>query len=242
MPAAPPPLLSPSAEPFASNPKDWSYFKRFPHGKQNIGVADAWRALDQVGRLSNKVVVAVIDGGFLQNDDNPKDWDHHTNSIHAMDPYRAYENECGTNGAVCPWHGTNVVGALMGVADNGYGAAGPAGPVARAITIRMSGDVFNYLGAYAIAFGSGARVVNMSFTGSVPALLTWRFSPLDFFTGLMRGYGVRLVASAGNDGNDVDAEDCASFFDWPCWSSGPGMCRARTPASPVSVRWKSTPR
>jgi hypothetical protein len=25
------------------------------------------------------------------------------------------------------------------------------------------------------------------------------------------------VAAAGNDGNDVDAEDCAWPFDWPCW-------------------------
>ncbi len=106
--------------------------------------------------------MAVIDDGFLPNDDNPADWIHHTNSIWAMDPNRANENNC-TNDSVCPWDGTNVVGAAMGVANNNYGAAGPAGPVADAITIRMSGDIFNYLGAFKISLDSGARVVNMSF-------------------------------------------------------------------------------
>jgi serine protease len=49
---------------FNRNPDKWSYFVR-GSGTQNIGVGDAWRALDQVGRLKNKVKIAVIDGGFL---------------------------------------------------------------------------------------------------------------------------------------------------------------------------------
>jgi serine protease len=201
-------------EPFSRNPVNWSYMMR--GGNQHIGVDDAWRALDQVGRLANKVTVAVMDGGFLQSDDNPSDWTNHTNSINAMDPYQQNQNTC-TNGADCPWHGTNVVGTLMGVANNGFGAAGPAGPVANAVTIRMSGDVFNYLGGYALAFASGARVVNMSFSGSVPALVSLLVEPLNAFTTMMNATGILLVASAGNDGNNVDAEDCAWPFDWPCW-------------------------
>jgi serine protease len=215
MPAATPPASPQIAgESFDRNPNNWSYFVR--GGAQNIGVGDAWRALDQVGRLSNKVLVAVIDGGFLPNEDNPTDWTHHTNSIWAMDPNRKNENEC-TGGAVCDWHGTNVVGALMGVPNNNYGAAGPAGPVARAVTIRMSGDVFNYMGAWILAFQTGARVVNMSFGGSVPALLSWSVVPLNQYTAMLRRTDVLLVAAAGNDSADVDAEDCAPPFDWPCW-------------------------
>jgi hypothetical protein len=33
----------------------------------------------------------------------------------------------------------------------------------------------------------------------------------------MHDNGRLLVAAAGNDGNNVDAEDCAWPFDWPCW-------------------------
>jgi serine protease len=207
----PPP---PSFETFTRNPVSWSYIMR--GGNQHIGVDDAWRALDETGRLSHWVRVAVIDGGFLPSDDNPSDWTHHTNSIHAMDPYRQNENEC-TNGTPCPWHGTNVVGTLMGVANNGFGAAGPAGPVANAITIRMSGDVFNYLGAFGIAVGDLAHVINMSFHTSVPALLFWTMEPINAVTKVLHDNGRLLVAAAGNDGNNVDAEDCAWPFDWPCW-------------------------
>lgn len=214
----PPPV---SGESSNRNPVFWSYIMR--GGNQHIGVDDAWRALDETGRLSNelspagaRVRVAVIDGGFLHSDDNPSDWTHHTNSIHAMDPYRQNELEC-TNGTPCPWHGTNVVGTLMGVANNGFGAVGPAGPVANAITIRMSGDVFNYFGAFGIAIGDLAQVINMSFGTSVPALMFWSMEPLNALTKVMHDNGRLLVAAAGNDGNNVDAEDCAWPFDWPCW-------------------------
>jgi serine protease len=105
----------------------------------------------------------------------------------------------------------------MGVPNNSYGAAGPAGPVASASAIRVSGDIFNYLGAFIIARLSNARIVNMSFSAGVPFLLSWAVLPIDAFTNLMHGTGQMLFASAGNDGLDVDGEDCAWPFDWPCW-------------------------
>jgi hypothetical protein len=105
----------------------------------------------------------------------------------------------------------------MGVPNNGYGAAGPAGPVATALAIRSSGDIFNYLGSFIIARASNARIVNMSFSGGVPFLLSWAVLPVDALTILMHDTGQMLFASAGNDGLDVDGEDCAWPFDWPCW-------------------------
>ena len=207
---------SPSqGETFNRNPNNWSYFVR-GSGTQNIGVGDAWRALDQVGRLKVKVKIAIIDGGFLSNDDNPDDFTINTNSIHAQDPNQKNEQQC-TNGAVCDWHGTNVVGTLMGVPNNTYGAAGPAGPIATAVAIRSSGDVFNYLGSFILARTSNARIVNMSFSGGVPFLLSWAVLPVDELTIQMHNTGQMLFASAGNDGLDVDGEDCAFPFDWPCW-------------------------
>jgi serine protease len=102
----------------------------------------------------------------------------------------------------------------MGVPNNSYGAAGP---VAVAIVIRRSGDIFNHLGAFIKARVSNARIVNMSFSGGVPFLLSWAVLPIDEFTNVMHSTGQMLFASADNDGLDVDAEDCAWPFDWPCW-------------------------
>ena len=215
--ASPPiggPPGAPPTEKFVRNPVQWSYFVR--GGTQNIGVGDAWRALDQVGRLNSKVKVAVIDGGFLSNDDNPADFVIDTNSIWAQDPNRRNENSC-TGGGTCDWHGTNVIGTLMGVPNNNYGAAGPAGPVATALAIRRSEDIFNYLAGFVIARASNARIVNMSFGVGVPFLVSWAVAPVDALTILMHDTGQVLFASAGNEGVDVDGEDCAWPFDWPCW-------------------------
>lgn len=204
-----------SGESFSPNPWNWSYFKR--GGVQDIGTGDAWRALAAAGRLNNKTKIAVIDGGFMNNGDFPSDWEYHSNSVFAQDASRPNEYKC--NGSPCRWHGSNVVDALMGVPDNRFGAAGPAGPVAKAVAIRLGDpfDLFNYLGAFGIAGASGARIVNMSVSGRIPAVLAWAVQPLDSFTGLMRREGVLFLASAGNNTEDVDAEDCAWPFDWPCW-------------------------
>jgi hypothetical protein len=203
------------SETFTRNPNGWSYFVRGDN-TQNIGVGDAWRVLDQVGRLKVRVKIAVVDGGFLTNDDNPSNFEIDTNSIWAQDHNHKNDLSC-SNGLVCDWHGTNVVGTLMGVPNNNYGAAGPAGPVATALAIRSSGDVFNYLGTFVKARWSNSRIVNMSFGGGVPFLLSWAALPIDAMTILMHDTGQLLVASSGNDGLDVDAEDCAWPFDWPCW-------------------------
>src|SRR4029077_2276706 len=184
-----------SPEAFDRNPNNWSYFKRGPK-TQNIGVGDAWRALDQVGHLKPAVKIAVIDGGFLSNDDNPDNFTINTNSIWPQDPNHKNDLEC-TKGLVCDWHGTNVVGTLMGVPGNIYGAAGPAGPVAfQPIAIRSSGDVFNYLAAFIIATGRHARIAHISFGAGLPFLLSWSILPVDAFTLLMHDTGQLLFAAA----------------------------------------------
>ncbi len=198
---------------FTSDAFTWSYMG-LGAGTQNIGVGEAWRALDLGGLLGNKVRVAVIDAGFAPSDDMPAAWEHHPNSISETG---FTEGDLLCSGRPCPWHGTNVVSAAMGVADDGKGAAGPAGPVAEAITIRLSGDVFNYLGAWAIAFTSGARVLNMSFGARVPALASVAVTPLDLATRAAHDAGLLLVASAGNDGGNVDEEDCVPGIGFPCW-------------------------
>lgn len=201
-------------EAFNQDAYQWSYMRQ--GGTQNIAVGEAWRALWLSQRLTaGSVKLAFIDGGFSDSNDHPDGWEHHTNSIHA-DGLSENDLEC-TGGLSCPWHGTNAVSAAMAVPDDMIGAAGPAGPIAKPVTIRMSGDVFNYLGAWGIAFTSGARILNMSFGARVPAAVSFVLVPLEVATEAARDGGMLLLASAGNDGQDVDAEDCAPPFDWPCW-------------------------
>lgn len=202
-------------EAFNSNAFQWSYMGTGPN-TQNIGVGEAWRSLDLAGRLGNKVKVAFIDGGFSPaNVDNPAVIEHHPNSIFETG-YPQNELSC-TDGASCPWHGANVVSAAMGPPDDSKGAAGPAGPVGQAVTIRLSGDIFNYLGAWGIAFSSGARILSMSVGARVPAGVSWAVKPLDLATTIAHGAGMLLFASAGNKSVNVDGEDCAPPFDFPCW-------------------------
>lgn len=200
-----------AGEGFDPNPNNWSYFRN-TNSNQKIGVGDAWAGLERAGRLGNKVYLCVIDGGFFPTNDMPDNWEHRTNSIHAMDPYRSNEMGCG-DGNPCLWHGMNATCAMAGKVDNGFGAAGPAGPVCgRLLTIRLSGDVFNYIGAFGIALTSSARIVNMSFSARVPATLTPSLLPFDRACAAARAGGMLLFAAAGNENSDVDAEDC---FD-PC--------------------------
>lgn len=204
-----------AAETFNTNAFAWSYMGTGP-GTQDIGVGEAWRTLWLAQRMAaGAVKVAFIDGGFAPSTDHPAGWEHHENSIH-VDGFPPNDLAC-TAGAACPWHGTNVVSAAMGVPDDAIGAAGPGGPVATPVTIRMSGDVFNYIGAWTIAFASGARVLSLSFGARLPATLAFAAKPLELATHAAREAGMLILAAAGNDGFDVDSEDCAPPFDWPCW-------------------------
>src|SRR5204863_10150700 len=100
----------------------------------------------------------------------------------------------------CPWHGTNVVGAGMGVPDNNHGGAGPAGPVARPITDFTTYDFAVGIVAIGEATLLGADIINMSYGAPVPAALSWTVIPFDLVTlGTRDLLGVLIFASAGND-------------------------------------------
>jgi serine protease len=194
------------------NPFKWFYMKR--GGSLDIGVAAAWKVLERVGAFNNKVKITVIDGGFGNGDDFPSPFEFSKASLAALDPTGPNEASC-TNGAVCRWHGWNVVNTAMGQVNNGIGAAGPAGPVAKLLAIRRSADVFNNIQAITLALFSGANIINMSFAASVPAILSWAVIPFDLATLRAQGAGILLFAGAGNDGEDINEEDCFIF----CWES-----------------------
>jgi len=173
---------------------------------QDIGVGRAWQALERAGRLGNRVRILVIDGGFAPSADFPAvrqvvgDWN-------VPNP-----GSCG--GSACNWHGTMVTTAAMGRPDDGFGAAGPAGPVGELLAVPFETDFFALVFTLerivtATLFG-GARIVNMSFGFELD--LGWDIavkvaclglcpSPseiLGSMTGTVAATGKLLFASAGN--------------------------------------------
>lgn len=179
---------------------------------QDIGVAEAWRALELAGKLSNKVKIGILDMGFQPNNDFPASWTAISN-VPFKNPIGSRNLLSCSGGADCPWHGTAVAEAAAGLPDNSYGAAGPAGPVADLVLVYTSYDYFTVIGALTEARVAGAKIINMSFGAPVPAVLAWTALPLEVATRAIRLSGALLFAAAGNDGKNVEAEDCFIV----CW-------------------------
>jgi len=185
--------------PGGPNAYNWNFLRA--GGVQDIGVTEAWTALDMAGRLKNKVKIAILDGGFAPSEDFPAGYEAITTI--------GYEAATGTpgpgkcSGFACPWHGTGVVGAAMGVPDNGFGAAGPAGPVANALTIRTRLGFFSMMTAIATAQMKGAKIINMSY-GFRAAFFDAGAKWFESVIKKARGKGILLFAAAGNENQDVD--------------------------------------
>lgn len=199
---------------YTPNAAQWSYMRA--GGNQDIGVADAWRALAVAGKLGNRIPVAVIDGGFARNADLAP------GSLHVSAwPGANLDESNDMKGD--DWHGTQVAQVLAGVAGNQAGVAGVGAPVVWLQTIRSIGDMFTVITAVHMA--APARIINMSFTIPVPATLSWTVLPLNVATQIM-SIGRLLFAAAGNDNENVDGEDCVWFVCWeerwyyPCENDG----------------------
>jgi hypothetical protein len=202
---------------FKTNAFDWLYMgAAFP----SLGAAEAWRTLSIGGKLANKVDMAIIDGGFQPNADFPP-------GTTALSVYPGLD-PIGTPNAFQPskpWHGTNVAEIAAAVPDNAFGVAGAAGPVARLHLVYTTGDMFMGIAAVSAAVADGARILNMSYGAAIPATLSFTVGPFSAVTGAAAQTGHLLFASAGNDGEDVDAEDCFLIcweeeFYAPCENAG----------------------
>jgi serine protease len=172
----------------------------------SLGTGDAWRALAMGGKTSNRVKLAVLDGGFSSAglpDLSPA-------STGADDVPNGMK--C-TGGNECPWHGTEVASAAAGVIDNGLGAFGSGGQVADVVMFHIDGDMFSAIGAVYDAADSGAKIINISSGYELDASVSFFSIPYEDATQTAFERGALVVASAGNDGRDVDAEDCFVV----CW-------------------------
>jgi serine protease len=194
-------------------------------GGPEIGVGEAWRALELANKFSPKVKLAVLDMGFQPDSDFGAGWIAISNV--PLTPPTGTENLlwCG-GGNDCPWHGQNVVSAAMAVAHNGFGGAGPAGPVAQPVMVFTLYDFFTSITALGQARVLGARIANMSYSAPVPYYLGWSVLPFEVVTKALRETGMLLFAAAGNEGRDVDAEGCTLGVCWertwitPCENAG----------------------
>ena len=171
---------------------------------QDIGVAEAWRALDAAGRLTAaSVPIAIIDMGFAPDEDLPATAISISNVPGLLPTGTQNLLDCGSP---CPWHGTNVMSAAFARPDNRYGSAGPAGPVAEPLLVFTLYDMFSGVTALFDARVFGARIANMSYGVPVPWYAAWSVLPFEAATAAARASGMLLFAAAGNAGDDIDAE------------------------------------
>lgn len=190
---------------------------------QDIGVDQAWLALERAGVLDDpvhRVDVGVIDGGFFDNADFA------TSSTHLSyvqgDAALGSANPVNcSGGSSCPRHGTGAALTMAGLADNGFGGAGPAGPiVGRLYTAHVALDAGSVMSAASYMQASGVEVINMSFGGTLSG--TWAWWSLDVYAEHLQAIsqsGVVLVAAAGNADTNVDAGETYQHdpkIHYPC--------------------------
>jgi hypothetical protein len=198
-----------SIEANSQNAMEWTYMTR--GGNQRIGVADAWRLLERAGKLGNTIRIGIVDGGFDPNIATHGDFP--ADLIVDQADLGANQVNC-SGGNPCPWHGTGAALTAAGMADNNFGAAGPAGPVASLALSEYTGGLDSAMAGLFEVFEDGARIINMSFGGSVAATashLVWDFEDV---TEALFAAGRLVFASAGNANRNVDAKDC---FGATCW-------------------------
>jgi serine protease len=192
------------------NAFDFPYLRE--GGPMDHGFTSAWQELDSYARLRPAAKVAVFDGGYFDSND--------LGPMTLVGTSYLSENIGSCGGSPCPWHGTAVAHTIYGTHGNSIGTAGGATPVVtELVAIGVGRDVVGVLkGLVTLPFQiAGTDVLNISAGARIPAVL---YAPLYLvlapITLGIRTLGIQVVASAGNNGADVDDEDC--FF--ACWESG----------------------
>jgi subtilisin family serine protease len=182
------------------NAFDWTTHRT--GGGQDIGVSEAWRVLDLAGRLDRRVRIAIVDSGFKLDPDT-------VGQPEAVAVEPGVEPVGSAGSGPDPWHGQQVMNAAMAAADNGYGGAGPAGPVAAPIIVHTDADMFSRINGLVAARRLGADIVNLSWGTAIPGKAAgFKVDVLRAAVRALQSDGVLVFAAAGNDGADIDAETC----------------------------------
>lgn len=198
------------------------------HGKEESGssrssIYRAWQFMEAARYAAPQWYgLAIMDGGFWLNatggpmqspsgigTDLPPSivqYDFH------QDDYIAdggNPNNC-TGGNPCPFHGNNTASVAAGFLDNRAAIAGSGGQVSQPylFKLRLTSDQQDRALRTAIAWG--ATVVNMSFGGPCnDDCMEYYEEVSDLYSHFQEAYdaGMVIVASAGNDAIDVDANN-----------------------------------
>ncbi len=201
---------------------DFNWFKGDTGMK--TGVTDAWNLLHHGGRLDNSVKIAILDMGFKVTDD--LDNVTATTVWPGFGPLNRENDYHCSGGSDCPWHGTDVAGAAMGIPDNQFGSAGSAGPVGEPVLVYTTYDYIASITAVYRARSKGAKIINMSYSAPVPWWLKWTVAGFRHATSAIRDSGVLLFAAAGNEHKNVDSKICFLGYCWektfytPCENGG----------------------
>ncbi len=183
---------------------------------QDIGVPQAWQRLEVAGRLQPAIDLAILDMGFAASADDPPGTVNISN-VPFVFSILGRENLLSCGGSSCPYHGTSVFSTAVARADNGFGSAGVAAGVARPIRIFTLYDMATCITAVLAAKAAGADVINMSFSGGIPAGLDIINLPFEITTAALRAANTLLFAAAGNQGTDIDKR--AKFLGVPLWET-----------------------
>ncbi|MEM1081029.1 MAG: S8/S53 family peptidase [Pseudomonadota bacterium] len=201
---------------YQSNPFRWPYAKRedqFPSGYPfplNAGAAEALRVVNAETGLIGNVRVMIADAGFFPNEDFPTFTS--VNGLRGTNPVG-----CGNGppapGSVCATHGTHVAMSGFARINNQFGTFGPGGEVSELLLLQSPSLDFAGFVRY-VTEGirefrlNPPQIINISAGVSVPG--GWCFlacEPLDLVVDLLRDRDILVIASAGNDGIDVDSTD-----------------------------------
>jgi len=200
-----------------SDPFKWPYLA--DGTVQDFGVVGAWTILEGTNNFKRSAFIGIHDGGFMGYFDYGPNAD-----IYHGDWGDPNEMGCGP-GNKCPWHGTNVAQTALAHLDDGVGVAGTAGPVGllRAIVAPNPSSWDNMRDLRNVALDQGLHVVNMSWGNKASTFLGIRELYYDGFFKRIHDSNTLLVASAGNDGENVDAFDCGdgcveTHLSLPCES------------------------
>lgn len=189
--------------PDRNGPFEWTYMR--VGGPVDTGVTGAWQLIEHHGKTGNKVRIAIADGGFFENDDFPD-----TRKIRLDGWNEKNPGSCGGGPDDCPWHGTDVTLTAMAAIDNDFGTAGVAGQVGELIAIQPPHTDFwsQIRKIKRVVDEERPHVVNMSFSMVVKSFRAASESSMDRHLEAMKKDGALVVASAGNDGDDVDGQVC----------------------------------
>ena len=180
----------------------------------------AWQFMAAAGfDQQQSVNLAILDGGFwLDSNGNPLQgssgigidlpWAPVQYDFNGDDSIADGSNvgTC-TGGNPCPWHGNGSASVAAGFVNNGAAIAGSGGQVARPFLFKKGSREDSTLKAIRTLIPWGAQVANMSFGGACNGdCLEWK-QLNDYYLRFQEAMnaGIVLVAAAGNNGVDVDA-------------------------------------